>query len=158
MKKLLFVCMGNICRSPTAHAVMRHKVAAAQLEDKILIDSAGTHAYHTGESPDPRTRETAKNRGVASDGIHARAIQENDYYDFDMILAMDNDNLHLIRQRAPKDATADIQLFLESAVQQGLSEQAEVPDPYYGGPQGFELVFDLVDHGCDALLKEILAK
>lgn len=156
-KKILFVCMGNICRSPTAHAVMRHKVAAAQLESSIQIDSAGTHAFHTGETPDPRSRQTAELRGVATDRIHARAIEQDDYYSFDMILAMDNDNLRLIRQAAPSDGSAKIELFLDSALNQGLSEQSEVPDPYYGGPQGFELVFDLVELGCDALLSEILA-
>ena len=156
-KKLLFVCIGNICRSPTAHAVMRHKVKADQLEDKIHIDSAGTHAYHTGETPDPRSCQTAQQRGVGTDDIHARTIQADDYYSFDIILAMDADNLNLIQQGAPKDATAKIQLFLQSANNQGLTKTSEVPDPYYGGAQGFDLVFDLVELGCDALLNEILA-
>jgi len=155
MKKLLFVCMGNICRSPTAHAVMRHKVEQANLSDKLTIDSAGTHAYHTGETPDPRSRDTAKQRGINTDDIYARAIESDDYYNFDLILAMDADNLQLIQQGAPSDASAQVQLFLESAVQQARTTQTEVPDPYYGGAQGFELVFDLVELGCDALLEDL---
>ncbi len=148
--------MGNICRSPTAHAVMRHKVTLAQLEQQIEIDSAGTHAYHTGETPDPRSQETAQKRGVSTADIRARAIHKDDYYNFDIILAMDSDNLDLIQQNAPNDASAKIQLFLESALSQGATQQSQVPDPYYGGAQGFDLVFDLVELGCECLLKDIL--
>ncbi len=154
--KLLFVCMGNICRSPTAHAMMRHQVQSRGLADRIEIDSAGTHAYHVGELPDPRSRHTAQARGIGTDNIYARKIQSEDYTEFDFILAMDKQNLDLIQAGAPAHSSARIELFLQAARRADLTEQFEVPDPYYGGDEGFEQVFDLVDLGCDALLNELL--
>jgi protein-tyrosine phosphatase len=144
--------MGNICRSPTAHGVMQHKVNARGWQDKVFIDSAGTHAYHVGEKSDPRSREKAAQKGIDMEFIRARKISINDYDEFDYILAMDADNLDLILLNAPQDYRAKISLFLDFARHAELTEREEVPDPYYGGASGFDDVFDLVDQGCDALL------
>ena len=149
---VLFVCMGNICRSPTAHGVMQAKVLKRGLQNQIEVDSAGTHAYHVGEMSDPRSRATAKQRGIDMDFIRARKISVLDYDQFDYILAMDQDNLDLIEHYAPGRHCAKISLFLDFAVASGSTNQGVVPDPYYGGESGFEMVFDLVDKGCDALI------
>ncbi len=155
--KLLFVCMGNICRSPTAHAVMRDKIVSQGLEAEISIDSAGTHAHHIGEAPDSRAQQTAAARGIDTRGLSARKIHTSDYQQFDFIYAMDQHNLDLIQHHQPEvGASAHVLLFLDSAVRLGLTKQKEVPDPYYGGSKGFDNVFDLVDLGCDAILKELL--
>ena len=157
MTKVLFVCMGNICRSPTAHGVMQHKVNARKLNDRIEVDSAGTHAYHIGEQSDSRSRQLARQKGVDMEFIRARKISVNDYDEFDFILAMDEENLALIEYNAPKNHAAKIVLFLEFANLAGSVKQAQVPDPYYGGEDGFENVFNLVDRGCDALIEQILS-
>lgn len=156
MKKVLFVCMGNICRSPTAHGVMQHKVSGRHLDDLILIDSAGTHAYHVGEKSDARSRAKAKERGIDMEYIRARKISVLDYDGFDYILAMDEGNLELIHYYAPDIHNAEVGLFLDYARQAGLTDELVVPDPYYGGDAGFEQVFKLVDVGCDALIEHIL--
>jgi len=156
MIKVLFVCMGNICRSPTAHGVMQHKIKQANLSSRFQIDSAGTHAYHVGEKSDPRSRAKAEKMGIDMDFIRARKISINDHDEFDYILAMDNDNLELINYYAPERGRAQVSLFLEFAVQQGLCEESNVPDPYYGGATGFDTVFELVDLGCNALIKHCL--
>jgi len=153
--KVLFVCMGNICRSPTAHGVMQHKIEQLGLTDRIEIDSAGTHAYHVGEKSDSRSRITAKNKGVDMEYIRARKVSVNDYDEFDYILAMDEDNLDLLHYYAPDNYTAQVQLFLDFACQVGSVTETIVPDPYYGGDEGFENVFDLVNKGCDALISHI---
>ncbi|GHA15521.1 phosphotyrosine protein phosphatase [Arenicella chitinivorans] len=155
--KVLFVCMGNICRSPTAHGVMQHKVEARALGNRIEIDSAGTHAYHVGEQSDPRSRSTAARKGIDMDFIRARKISILDYDEYDYILAMDADNLDLIQYYAPKNYHAKVSLFLAYANQAGTVDEHEVPDPYYGGEAGFEHVFSLVDRGCDALIEHILS-
>ena len=157
MKKtlVLFVCMGNICRSPTAHAVMQHKIEQQGLTDIIEIDSAGTHAYHIGEKSDPRSRALAKSKGVNMEFIRARKVSVLDYDKFDYILAMDEDNLELLHYYAPVNYTANVSLFLDFANNVGSVDESVVPDPYYGGEQGFEHVFDLVDKGCEALLSHI---
>lgn len=155
---VLFVCMGNICRSPTAHAVMQHKVDVGQLSSRIEVDSAGTHAYHVGEKSDSRSRILAAQKGVDMESVRARKISINDYDRFDYILAMDDENLALIDYYAPESYTAKIALFLDFANRAGLLEQRTVPDPYYGGDDGFENVFQLVDRGCDALIKHILTE
>ncbi len=157
MIKILFVCMGNICRSPTAHAVMQHKVNERGLSNQVLIDSAGTHAYHVGEKSDARSRAKAAERGIDMEMIRARKIAITDHDEFDYILAMDNDNLDLINYYAPDDGGAKVELFLSYANALGTANESIVPDPYYGGSSGFEHVFDLVDKGCDALLDHVLA-
>ncbi len=156
--KVLFVCMGNICRSPTAHGVMQHKVNERGLNDQIIVDSAGTHAYHVGEKSDPRSRAKAQSMGIDMSYIRARKIAITDHDEFDYILAMDEDNLELIEYYAPEGGRAVVSLFLNFANQAGTVEQSIVPDPYYGGEAGFEHVFDLVDRGCDALIDHILAE
>ena len=149
--------MGNICRSPTAHGVMQHKINERGLAGQISIDSAGTHAYHVGEKSDPRSRAKAAAMGIDMEFIRARKIAINDHDEFDYILAMDEDNLELIRYYAPENARAYVGLFLEFANQQGVIEDVVVPDPYYGGDSGFDHVFSLVDQGCEALIDHILA-
>ena len=153
--KVLFVCMGNICRSPTAHAVMQHKLNERDLHHLIEVDSAGTHAYHVGEKSDSRSRQKAASKGVDMEYIRARKIAITDHDDFDYILAMDSDNLELIEYYAPSDAKARVALFLSFANSEGLANDTVVPDPYYGGDAGFEHVFSLVDKGCDALINHI---
>ncbi len=154
--KVLFVCMGNICRSPTAHAVMQHKVNERGLADQIYIDSAGTHAYHVGEPSDPRSRAEAASMGIDMEYIRARKISINDHDEFDYILAMDADNLELIKYYAPEGGRARVGMFLEFANTQKRTSETSVPDPYYGGAAGFTKVFSLVDDGCDALIDHIL--
>jgi len=154
--KVLFVCMGNICRSPTAHAVMQHKVNEQGLANRIEIDSSGTHAYHVGEKSDSRSRALAKRKGIDMEYIRARKISIMDYDEFDYILAMDQENLSLIEYYAPQNHSAKVSLFLHYANQAGVTDEAVVPDPYYGGDAGFEHVFDLVDKGCEALIEHIL--
>lgn len=154
--KVLFVCMGNICRSPTAHGVMQHKVDGRELNHLIEIDSAGTHAYHVGEQSDERSRALAASKGVDMEYIRARKIADSDYHEFDYILAMDTDNLALIEHHAPPKHRANLALFLDFAGRDGRVSRNTVPDPYYGGDSGFEEVFELVDCGCDSLLKHIL--
>ena len=156
MIKVLFVCMGNICRSPTAHGVMQHKVNQRGLQKRFLIDSAGTHAYHVGEKSDPRSRSTANSKGIDMEFIRARKISVLDYDEFDYILAMDQDNFDLINYYAPDNYTADVRMFLDFANQVGTTNEQQVPDPYYGGESGFENVFSLVDKGCDALINACL--
>jgi len=148
--------MGNICRSPTAHGVMQHKVNERGLSNRIEIDSSGTHAYHVGEKSDARSRSKAHDKGIDMEFIRARKISINDYDNFDYILAMDEDNLELINYYAPENYQAKVSLFLEYANQEGKCDERVVPDPYYGGEAGFEHVFQLVDIGCDALIEHIL--
>lgn len=154
--KVLFVCMGNICRSPTAHGVMQHKLNQRELNHLIELDSAGTHAYHVGEKSDSRSRATADSKGIDMEFIRARKISVLDYDEFDYILAMDKDNLELINYYAPDNFKADIRLFLDFAYRAKMSGETIVPDPYYGGDSGFENVFKLVDLGCDSLIEHIL--
>lgn len=154
--KVLFVCMGNICRSPTAHGVMQHKIHLRGLADQIEIGSAGTHAYHVGEQSDGRSRALAKQKGIDMDFIRARKISVHDYDEYDYILAMDEDNFDLINYYAPSNHAARLHLFLEFANSRGITSERVVPDPYYGGAEGFENVFALVDKGCDALIEHIL--
>ena len=152
MIKILFVCMGNICRSPTAQAVFQHKIAQRGVADLFEVDSAGTHAYHVGKSPDSRASAYAQSQGVDMSALRARKISVFDYEYYDFILAMDQDNLELLHYYAPADDPAnraDIRLLLSFAHQLNTTQ---VPDPYYGGDAGFAKVFDLIDHSCDALI------
>jgi len=147
MKRVLFVCSGNICRSPMAEAVLRKMAADAGVEMKI--DSAGTGGWHQGEKADARARHAAQARGYDSGGITARALRTTDFDEFDVIYAMAKSHLHLMRRLSPR--TADkIKLFLQDTV----GEDADVPDPYYGGNEGFERMMDLLERGCAAIAEE----
>ena len=153
MKKILFVCMGNICRSPTAHGVFRKLVNDRGLEEQIYIESAGTHAYHVGEAPDPRSQKMALSRDVDIGDLRAQKVEVSDFYEFDYIVPMDEDNLNSLKKLQPEDATAEVFLLL-SLVKKRVDH--DVPDPYYGGRKGFENVYDLVAEGCDALLEKVV--
>lgn len=152
---LLFVCMGNICRSPTAEAVFRKVWQDRAPELKLRIDSAGTHAYHVGEPPDPRAQRAAARRGVDLSGQRARRVQVHDFERFDLVLAMDLLNVELLRELAPPEHYERIRLLLEFAPQLG---RTEVPDPYYGGSNGFEHVLDLVEEASIGLLDHVRAR
>jgi len=149
---VLFVCMGNICRSPTAEGVFRHMVQQQGHEHWISTDSAGTHAYHIGEQPDRRAQQTALNRGINLSDLRARKTLAKDFHEFDYILAMDDDNYLLLEQLCPAGLEDKLSLFLDFS--KDYSE-TQVPDPYYGGDQGFEHVFDLVESASRGLLKDI---
>ncbi len=148
---VLFVCMGNICRSPTAEGVFRYHVTEAGLGDRVMIDSAGTHAYHVGEPPDRRARAAAERRGMSLEGIRARRVTERDFERFDYILAMDEDNYLRLRDQSPPEHHPKLRLFLEFA----NTSEREVPDPYYGGAAGFERVLDLVEDASRGLLETL---
>ena len=152
---VLFVCMGNICRSPTAEGVFRHHVTEAGLDAQIRTDSAGTHAYHTGEPADRRAHAAAARRGFSLEGIRARRVTDEDFEHFDYILAMDELNLVTLKDRAPDELSGKVRLFLEFA--ESLHEN-EVPDPYYGGSSGFERVLDLVEEASQGLLETLRTK
>ncbi len=146
---VLFVCLGNICRSPTAEAVFRERVIAAGLEEKIRIDSAGTGDWHIGRAPDPRTREAAARRGYQMDSLRARQVGQQDFYEFDVVLAMDNANLADLQAMQPADVNVTLGRFLDYSTAASVKE---VPDPYYGGEDGFDRVLDLIEGGADGLL------
>ena len=148
---VLFICMGNICRSPTAEGVFRHLVAEEGLDASISTDSAGTHAYHVGEPPDRRARAAAERRGISLDGITARRVSDDDFDRFDYVIAMDRDNLALLNQQADPAHHPKIRLFLEYS----SAHEDEVPDPYYGGAAGFERVLDLVEDASRGLLETL---
>lgn len=150
--KVLFVCMGNICRSPTAQGVFQSLVSEAALNEHIHVDSAGTHAYHMGEPPDRRAREAALRRGVDLGAQQARRITPADFEEFDYVVAMDQGNFEDISRLCEVDLSAKLRLFMEFAPELGM---LEVPDPYYGGVTGFERVLDLIEAGARGLLAEI---
>jgi len=149
---VLFVCMGNICRSPTAEGVFRKHVSDAGLDAAIQTDSAGTHAYHSGEPADRRAHAAAARRGFSLEGIRARRVTDEDFDLFDYILAMDEDNLMTLQERAPDEQRSKVRLFLEFAESR---HENEVPDPYYGGSAGFERVLDLVEEASQGLLETL---
>jgi protein-tyrosine phosphatase len=153
--RILFVCMGNICRSPTAEGVMRKLVAEAKLQNVIDIDSAGTHDYHAGAPPDRRSQAAAKRRGVDLAALRSRQVADADFTDFDLVLAMDKDNLTLLRRRCPEHLHDKLQLMMEYA---DHSPVTEVPDPYSGGDDGFEVVLDYLEDACNGLLRELSKK
>jgi protein-tyrosine phosphatase len=148
---VLFVCTGNICRSPTAEGVFRHLVEEAGLGAQFRIESAGTDSYHEGAPPDPRAISIAQKNGVSLDGQTARALARGDYNDFDYIFAMDGSHFYELHQRAPKTRRAQIHMFLGGTRQ----NSPEVPDPWYGNERDFEHVFQLVDEGARGILAMI---
>jgi protein-tyrosine phosphatase len=150
--RILFVCLGNICRSPTAEAVLRALAAREAPELDLEVDSAGTADYHVGAPPDPRTRQAAARRGYDLSSLRARIVEPTDFERFDLILAMDRENLGVLRRRAPAAVHERLRLLLEFAPE-GAAE--DVPDPYYGGPNGFEEVLDLVEAAARGLLAHL---
>lgn len=152
--KVLFVCLGNICRSPTAEGVFRHQVEQAGLAGRIDIDSAGTADWHIGKSPDPRTQKAAARRGYDLSALRGRQAQAEDFYHFDLILAMDGNNLADLEAIRPADGKAELALFLA----QFGSGARDVPDPYYGGEDGFEQVLDMLEQACRKLLDNVRAR
>lgn len=149
VQSVLFVCLGNICRSPTAHAVFRDKVKQARLS--VEIDSAGTAAYHVGNPPDARSKAHAQLRGWDFSALYARKVKVTDFAHYDLVLAMDESNYQDLMDICPLEYQDKVKLFLDFAY--NYPEISEVPDPYYGGESGFEQVLDLVEDGCDGLLK-----
>jgi protein-tyrosine phosphatase len=153
--RILFVCLGNICRSPTAEGVMRALVRDAGLEGLIELDSAGTGGWHVGESPDMRATDAARRRGIVLEGA-ARQVRGQDFEEFDLILAMDENNLRDLRRLAPDAGTrAKVRLLRE--FDPAAAPDLDVPDPYYGGPGGFDEVLDLVQAACASLLARLRA-
>ncbi|MGI5310564.1 low molecular weight protein-tyrosine-phosphatase [Rheinheimera sp. WS51] len=147
IKKVLFVCLGNICRSPTAHAVMRAKANLAQIN--IEIDSAGTSGSHRAEAPDSRSVREGEKLGYDFSKIYSRPVVEADFAYYDLILAMDLDNFAVLQKRCPEVHKHKIQLFMQYHPK--FATNKEVPDPYYGGARGFSLVLDLIETGCEGL-------
>ncbi|MDP2903822.1 MAG: low molecular weight protein-tyrosine-phosphatase [Methylovulum sp.] len=150
--KVLFVCMGNICRSPTAEAVFTKLVKERHLDTQFIIDSAGTHAYHVGDAPDLRAQKAALERGVELAGIRARKVTHGDFEDFDFVLAMDDDNYSILIEACPDGHKEKVRYFLDYAPHLNVRE---VPDPYYGGSYGFERVLDLVEEASVGFLKTL---
>jgi protein-tyrosine phosphatase len=148
---LLLVCMGNICRSPLAEGILRKRAEEHGL--RLDVDSAGTHAYHVGQAPDPRARQVARERGVCIDDLRARQVTAADFQRFDWLLVADRQNQDALRQRFPEHA-ARIQLLLAFA---GLGREGEVPDPYYGDYADFVRVFDLLDQAAPGVLQRLRA-
>lgn len=152
MVKVLFVCMGNICRSPTAEGVFRKLLQQHDLHELVMVDSAGTHAYHVGNPPDPRAQHAALCRGIDLGGQRARQVQVDDFSLFDYILAMDEDNLAHLQALSPPGCETKLSLLLSYAPHLGIRE---VPDPYYGGRAGFDRVLDMIEAACEGLLQTI---
>ena len=152
MIKVVFVCLGNICRSPTAEGVFRALVEGQGLGDRIAVDSAGTGAWHVGEAPDPRAQEAARRRGVELSAMRARKATKEDFGTFDYVLAMDRDNLAALKKLCPPGQEHRLGLLLDYAPE---ARTRDVPDPYYGGGQGFEHVLDLIEAASAGLLAHI---
>jgi len=153
--KVLFVCLGNICRSPTAEGVFRAIVADAGLTEAISVDSAGTSGWHIGDPPDERGQRAALTRGYDLSAQRARKVSDRDFETFDYIVGMDSRNYADLSSMAPADARDKVSLFLSFAPETG---EREIPDPYYGGPDGFDQVLDLVEAASRGLLEDIRAK
>ena len=153
--RILFVCMGNICRSPTAEGVFRRLLVERELDMLIQVDSAGTHDYHVGEPPDPRSVEAARRRGIDLSALRARMVDEADAERFDLIVAMDEQNLSELQRRFDRALHHRISLMMSYAPDAG---RRAVPDPYYGGPRGFEEVLDLLEQAAEGLLSDVLRR
>ncbi len=152
--KVLFVCMGNICRSPTAEAVFAKLIEEQKLSHHFYLDSAGTHASHSGEPPDRRSQQAAQERGIDMSHLRARKVINGDFEDFDYLLAMDDDNYSILINACPERHRHKIKYFLEYAPHLG---EREVPDPYYSGQQGFERVLDMVEQAASGYLQSLQA-
>jgi protein-tyrosine phosphatase len=152
---VLFVCMGNICRSPTAEGVFRHRVEAAGLAHRFHIDSAGTHGYHVGEPPDARSMEYALKRGYDLSAQRSRKVAANDFEEFDYLLAMDHENLKLLQAACPPQHQHKLGLMMTHAKRSGSDV---VPDPYYGGAKGFDQVLDYIEDATDGLIAALTCK
>ncbi|MEI8573314.1 low molecular weight phosphotyrosine protein phosphatase [Methylomonas sp. WH-1] len=150
--KVLFVCMGNICRSPTAEGVFSHLVSTRNLAERFQIDSAGTHAYHVGDAPDLRAQKAARDRGIELKHLRARKVVSADFEAFDHILVMDDENHAVLKEACPIDLSHKIRHFLDYAPH---LNQREVPDPYYGGSYGFERVLDMVEEASAGFLQAL---
>jgi protein-tyrosine phosphatase len=146
---ILFICTGNICRSPTAEGVLRHQLASMGLADRVLIDSAGVQGWHAGEAPDDRSQDHARRRGYELCDQRARALRPDDFERFDLLVAMDRGHLKELLKRCPAALRHKISL---------LPGEVEIPDPYYGGPDGFEHVLDLIEQGCHGLAQIAAAR
>ena len=152
MVRILFVCLGNICRSPTAEGVFRKRVTEAGLAGRIEIDSAGTHAYHVGAPPDARAQQAARQRGIDLSGLRGRQATARDIEQFDYVLAMDRENHENLLDICPDGFEHKIRLFMEFAP---TRSEKEVPDPYFGGPAGFDRVLDMIEDAAAGLLGDI---
>jgi protein-tyrosine phosphatase len=152
VKRVLFVCTGNICRSPTAEGVFRRMVADAGLAHLIEAASAGTIGYHVGSPPDARAQAAARKRGYEINRIRARRVTHDDFSRFDLLVAMDRDHREHLSRIAPEESAHKVRMLLDFA---SSSAVREVPDPYYGGPQGFEMVLDLIEDASRGLLAQI---
>jgi low molecular weight protein-tyrosine phosphatase len=148
---VLFVCTGNICRSPTAEGIFRKLAADAGMAEAVTADSAGTHGYHVGEPPDPRAQRAAAKRGYDLSALRARTIEDSDFQRFDLILAMDRDHYSILSSAQPR-AAHKVKLMMSYARR---FKEREVPDPYYGGPQGFERVLDMLEDAAKGLLDSL---
>ncbi len=156
MIKVLFVCLGNICRSPTAHGVLERKLEVAGLATQVEVESAGTAAWHVGKQPDSSSQQTARARDYDLSHLRARQVVAEDFLEFDYVLAMDNENLANLQMLCPgENIKTQPQLFLALFSTKGLTQ---VPDPYYGGEDGFESVLDMVEDACDQLIEDIRSK
>lgn len=150
--RVLFVCMGNVCRSPTAEAVFRHQAQRAGLWPRVQCASAGTHDFHVGSSPDGRARLAAQKRGYDLSKQRGRHVADEDFGRFDLILAMDRQNMAILEKRCPDEHRGKLGMLMEYARRH---EALEVPDPYYGNARGFELVLDMIEDACGVLLEHI---
>lgn len=150
---ICFVCMGNICRSPTAEGVFRHKARLAGIEEKLHITSAGTHGYHIGCSPDKRSASVALTRGYNLSTIKSQRVEQKDFQVFDYILPMDKANFSYLKALKPEEAKATLKLFMEFSKKY---DEREVPDPYYGGNKGFELVLDMIEDAADGFIEHLI--
>lgn len=153
--RVLFVCLGNICRSPTAEGIFRHRLEEKGLTDRVLADSCGTAGWHEGKAPDSRSIETAMSRGIDLSGLRARQFRASDLDTFDYILTMDRQNLADVRDIWRQQGGTEPRLFLDLLPD---NPAEEVPDPYYGGDEGFRSVFDLIESASDALIADIQAR
>ena len=152
MIKVLFVCLGNICRSPTAHAVLQQMVGQQGLQDKIVVDSCGTGSWHIGNPPDKRMQQVALQHGYDLSGLHARKLTAEDFDTYDYILGMDTRNVADILKKMPAHYSGKVALLLDYSSDKNV---LEVPDPYYGGEEGFERVLHLIEMACTGLLSEL---